>query len=364
VDETQGKGLTEAVGQLLAILAHEIRNPLSNLNNSVALLEREPQDVNLVLNCAQIMKRQVGRIAHLVDDLFEMSVIDQGKMNLSKTAISVNHLMQLAVDDSTCEMEVKNHNLNMSLLPEDVKVSGDLTRLIQVLCNLLGNAAKYTPNEGRIRFSGRVEEDNVILSIDDDGIGIEPRALESIFDLFSPEMRAAGKTGLGLGLALVKKLVELHDGHVSAYSEGPGKGSRFEVRLPIHHDSGSETDLPTEGKRVLLVEDNKDSAHSLKTIIELEGGHEVRTSGSGQEAIQDALCFDPEIVLLDLGLPGMSGEIVARILRKRLPKACIVALTGYSQPETNDGWFDHFITKPLNFPHLFRILSACHVVAA
>ena len=233
VNTAQGKGLIEAVGHLLAVLAHEVRNPLNNAANAVALIERSPEDRGMVINCAQIMKRQITRISRLVDDLFDLSTINQGKMTLDSGPVSVNHIMELAVDDTACEMETKNHAFTLLPLDKDVRISGDENRLLQVFCNLLSNAAKYTNEHGKICFSAAIEGSDVVFRVTDDGIGISSTAIDTIFDLFIQENPASGRGGIGLGLALVKRLVELHGGQVGVTSPGPGLGSTFVVRLPI-----------------------------------------------------------------------------------------------------------------------------------
>lgn len=363
VDTTQGHGAKVAAERLLAVMAHEVRTPLNSLNNVTALLESSPGDVNNVLNCVQIMRRQISRMARLVSELFEFTAATQGKLAFSPVPISINNLMKDVTGDISCEIESKNQTFNLGLLDQDLQVMGDYHRLTQIFVNLISNASKYTQDQGSISFIAKRGPGCVFLEIADNGIGIAKSSLENVFNLFAQESGDNAKHGLGLGLALVKKLVELHGGDVYAVSEGLGHGSMFVVRLPVHHPIEDADQENVEMKRILIVEDNKDTATALKTIMTLHG-HDVHAMNTGGDAIKDAMCWLPEVVLLDLGLPDMAGEDVGRMIKDSMPGVHVVAMSGYPTPETHDGWCDHYIVKPINLPSLMHILNNHDTVPA
>jgi signal transduction histidine kinase/CheY-like chemotaxis protein len=352
--------------EFLATLAHELRNPLAPLSNCVGLLKRGVPDQVPVL---QVMDRQLHHLIRLVDDLLELSRITRGKVELRMEDLDLRRVVDAAVETSRPLVEKHNHQLWISLRDEPLCVRGDPVRLAQVLSNLLNNAARYTDDGGRISLEAYSEEGEAVLAVSDNGSGISQDALEGVFDMFTQadasDTRA--KHGLGIGLALVRNLVEMHGGVVGAQSEGPGLGSRFEVRLPLvsggRHagaDATSPLQLPIS-RKVLVVDDNRDAADTLMHLLEQVGAR-VQVAYDGPGAISLVESFAPEVVVLDLGMPGMSGLDVARQIRKRPePAPMLIALTGWGQSAdrelTRDAGFRHHLTKPVNFAELHALLA-------
>jgi PAS domain S-box-containing protein len=359
--------------EFLAILAHELRNPLAPIRNAVHILRmRCPDDAELQRS-RDIIDRQVQQVSRLVDDLLEVSRISQGKLQLRKERVELARVVQSALETTHPLMEVLAHELVVRLPPDPIWLDADPTRLAQVLSNLLNNAAKYTERGGHIWLTADRRDHEVVVSVRDTGIGIAAEHLPHIFEMFSQVLpvleRSAG--GLGIGLSLVRGLVELHGGRVEASSAGPGKGSKFMVHLPIAEDStraapeadrGAKESRSKSRARVLVVDDNRDSAESLATMLQLMG-HDVCTAHDGLEALQAGAAFLPQVVLLDIGMPKMNGYDAARHIRQQpwATQIVLVALTGWGQEEDKrralDAGFDLHLTKPVAPEVLQRLLA-------
>ena len=356
--------------EFLATLAHELRNPLAPISNAVHLLRR-PDGRRTADRMVEMVGRQVRQIVRLVDDLMDVSRITQGKLELRREPLSLAEVLSMAVETSMPAIEAGRHELAVSLPDETLMLDADRVRLTQVFGNMLNNAAKYTDRGGRIWVDARRAGQEVVVAVRDSGIGIPAAKLPHVFEMFAQAHRdsARGQAGLGIGLTMVRSLVELHGGSVEARSEGPGRGSEFLVRLPLagsvqpehpHADDGAAALL--EGRRVLVVDDNADAAESLALLLHTAGA-EVRIANDGPAGLQAADEFRPHAVLLDLGMPGMDGFEVARRLRADARQAglVIVALTGWGQEEdrrrTRSGGFDRHLPKPVDVDGLLDILS-------
>jgi signal transduction histidine kinase len=357
--------------EFLAMLAHELRNPLAPIKNAAQVFRvLGPADTNLQY-AREVIDRQVGHLSRLVDDLLDVSRITRGKISLQKERLEVATVVARAVETSRPLIESRGHDLVVSLPGEPVSLLGDLTRLSQVVSNLLTNAAKYTPEGGRIWLTVAREADEVAVEVRDTGVGIPPDMLGRVFELFTQVDRSLDRSegGLGIGLTLVRSLVELHGGTVEAQSDGPGRGSRFVVRLPALADGDRKGVRPEDpparagspARRILVVDDNGDAADSLALLLSI-AGHATRTARDGPQALAAAEEFRPEVVILDLGLPGIDGYEMARRLRERYgPDApLLVALTGYGQEEdrrrSHEAGFDHHVVKPPDLAILESLL--------
>lgn len=356
--------------EFLAMLAHELRNPLAPINNAAQLLPRlipnEPQTRQAV----EIIQRQVKHMTRLVDDLLDVSRITQGKVSLKKEPTDLAQALHAGIELTRPFIEEKKHDITITLPAEELMVVGDPARLAQVFGNLLNNAAKYTEEHGRIALIAERRAEQAIIQVRDSGIGIAPDLLPRVFDLFTQAdgtlERAQG--GLGIGLALVRSLVALHGGSVEAHSAGQGQGSEFVVRLPVLKRSArwkppEEPDLrKLRPRRVLIVDDNADAADSMAMLLGLDQ-HEVRVVYDGNTALDAAREFEPEVLLLDIGLPGIDGYAVARQLRAAVESKAtlVIAVTGYGQSEDRErskaAGFDHHLVKPVDPEALRRLLA-------
>jgi signal transduction histidine kinase len=359
--------------QFLAMLAHELRNPLAPIRNALQVARLSGSEDPKLAWAGDVIERQVQQLTRLVEDLLDVSRLNQGKARLRKEAVDLTAVVNQAVETSRPLLEARRHTLSVTLPPRPLRVQADPARLAQVLCNLLNNAAKYTEPGEQVWLTVGPEDDEAVLRVEDTGIGIPEEMLPRVFDLFtqvdSSQARAQG--GLGIGLTLVRSLVEMHGGTVEARSDGPGRGSEFVVRLPIlvaEPDTISDCqakdaeDPPDTCRRILVVDDSRDAAESLAILLRLTG-HDVRTAHDGPEALEAARSFEPEVVLLDIGLPGMSGYEVARRLREQAgtDPPHLVALTGYSQEEdrqrSREAGFDLHLVKPVDPSALRDLLS-------
>jgi PAS domain S-box-containing protein len=341
----------------LAVLAHELRNPLAPVRTGLDVLKLTPGDRDVADRTHAMMERQVGHMVRLIDDLMDLSRIARGKLQLRREQTTVNDALRGAIETTAPLVDASRHGLELQIPAEPLVVDGDPVRLTQVFANLLNNAARYTTPGGSIRVEARRENAGIRVDVDDTGIGISPGLLERVFEPFT-QFRAPNGTqgGLGVGLALAKSLVELHGGTIVAQSEGTGHGSRFTVRLPAA-DAASATpaDQPAAAartsRRVLVVDDNRDAAEALAMLLELVG-HEVHLAHDGPSAVSAADIHRPDVVLLDIGLPGLDGYEVARQLRSRpaLRDTLIVALSGYGQNSDRqrslDAGCDYHMVKP------------------
>src|SRR6516225_3896337 len=361
--------------EFLAVLAHELRNPLAPIRNALQVIRLGNHDAALVEQMRAMAERQVGYMTHLVDDLLDLSRISRGLMRLLKGPLDVAQPVQQAVEGVEPLVRERAVTLSVSLPAEPVYVEADPTRLQQVMSNLLSNAAKYTDPGGHILLTARQEGSELVLRVRDTGIGIPPDMLPRIFDLFVQAERRLDRSqgGLGIGLTLVRRLVEMHGGTVTAHSEGPGKGSEFVVRLPAltAEEKGEllrkppevqQPVAPTAPRRILVVDDNVDAAESLAVLLRLDG-HEVRVASDGPEALAAAQADPPEMVVLDLGMPGMDGFEVARRLRL-LPGTkgtLLVAMTGWAQEDDRrrcyEAGFDGHLPKPVEWDALRQFLA-------
>lgn len=372
----------EKKDEFLATLAHELRNPLAPIRNAAQYFRlKGPPDPDFQ-NARDIIDRQVGQMTRLVDDLLDISRITRGKIVLQQAPVSLALVLANAVEASRPLIEEAGHQLVISLPPVNLSVSGDAMRLSQVFGNLLTNAAKYTDPGGRIELATGTNADEVFVSVVDSGIGIAPEHLPKVFDMFSQVDPALERSqgGLGIGLALVRNLISLHNGRVEARSKGLGLGSKFTVTLPLlpirttstddHSQGTSVRTLPTSvtappkpRRRILVADDNVDAAKSLTMLLSILG-HEVCTAYDGLDAIELAGRFRPHIMLLDIGMPKLNGYDTARSIRQTGwgDDVLLVALTGWGQEEDKrraaDAGFDHHITKPVDPMALEKLLIA------
>ena len=344
----------------LATLAHELRNPLAPIRNSVATLRLAKFDDPQLRRTSAIIERQVQQMARLLDDLLDVSRITHDKLELRREPVTIQTLLSMAVETSQPNIDEKGQTLALALPSQPIYVDADATRIAQVFSNILSNASKYSQPGATIRVAAEASAAEVVVTTVDEGIGISPEMLPTIFEMFSqaPQALAHAPGGIGIGLALVKGLVELHGGRVTARSEGVGHGSTFEVRLPAataprEIAAHPEPERSLNGRRILVVDDNRDGADSLSMILEI-GGHSVETSYDGPSAVARAATFAPHVVFLDLGMPGMDGFETARRIRA-LPQGAtmtLIALTGWGQDRdrhlTREAGFDAHLVKPID----------------
>ena len=361
--------------EFLATLAHELRNPLAPLSNGLQMMRLSVTDPVALEKTRSMMERQITHMVHLVDDLLDIARITTGKVDLKKERIDLQTIIASAVETSMPLIEGGRHELKVNLPDEVLWLEVDLTRVAQVVSNLLNNAAKYTPARGRIALSARREGNQVAIAVSDSGIGIPAASLPTVFEMFTQVGRNMERAqgGLGIGLSLVRRLVELHGGTVSAASDGVGRGSTFTLRLPLlvpdalavpTLDPNAGTEAGTDaGLRVLVVDDNIDAADTLAALLEMSG-HLTRVANDGYQAIEMAQAFRPQVVFLDIGLPGMNGYEVARQLRQTpgMEGAVLVALTGWGTREdrqrSSEAGFDHHLTKPADINAVETLLAA------
>lgn len=355
--------------EFLATLAHELRNPLGPIRTALQVLRHlDPEVPEAQENARNTIQRHTDHLVRLVDDLLDVARISQGKIALRHEKVNLHSVVNNAVETCINFIESKNHHLTVKFPEQHIDVCGDQVRLSQIIANLLLNAAKFTPPGGAIELAINVQEQEVYIHVSDNGIGIEPDAVNAIFGLFSQHghLHDQVQDGLGIGLSLVKNLVELHGGSVKASSEGRGLGSTFELVLPVMcssantgPDEASTEPAPVapQVKKILIVDDNQDAADMLAELLTLTG-HQAQTAYTGKQAIVVAAQFDPDIIFLDIGLPDISGYEVATQLRA-LPNAqkfTLIALTGYGQEHDRQnalasGFDDHF-AKPVDFAKL------------
>ena len=349
--------------EFLAMLSHELRNPLAPIRNAVEVIRRlAPADPKLTM-ARDVVDRQVTLLARLVEELLDVSRISQGKIQLKKEPVDLGRIIAHSVENARPQIDARGQTLGVSVSAAPVWLSADFARLSQVVANLLNNASKYTAEGGRIELAASADGGEATIVVRDNGAGIERELLDKVFDLFVQGDRALDRSqgGLGIGLTLVKRLVELHQGRVHAASDGPGKGATFTVTLPCISAVESQKIQPAAkpaapspevyGRRVLVVDDNVDAAESTAAFLRLEG-HEVKAVHDGLQALASLKVFDPHVVVLDIGLPGLDGYAVARELRGRgdTSHVLLIALTGYGQKEDRtraaDAGFDYHFVKP------------------
>jgi CheY-like chemotaxis protein len=357
------------------MLAHELRNPLAPIRSAVDVLRLCTQHDSDVVWAQDVIDRQVTHLVRLVDELLDVSRITRGKIRLELGQQRLAEVVSAAVETSRPLIDAGRHQLNLSLPEEPLWVHADEARLAQVLSNLLNNAAKYTPPGGMIWVTVSEDAGQAVVSVRDTGVGIPPEMLSRVFDLFQQVDRSIDRSqgGLGIGLTLARRLVEMHGGSIEAKSEGPGRGSEFVVRLPIGEpppaamsplaEQSSGEAMPSGGMRVLVVDDNIDAASSLGRLLKLRS-HVVHLAHDGPTALVAADEFRPDAVLLDLGLPRLNGYDVARRLRQADPenKLLLIAVSGYggesNRTEAALVGFNHYFVKPLDVEDLLKALSA------
>jgi PAS domain S-box-containing protein len=359
--------------EFLATLAHELRNPLAPIRNSMHILQMTAGDNGTINNVCSMLERQVEQLVRLVDDLLEVSRITRGKIELRKEEVDLAAVVRSAVETSRPIINAARHQLTVSLPELPVTVWGDAVRLSQVLSNLLNNAAKYTNEGGEIKLKVSVEGGQTIISVRDNGIGIPEHMLSTVFEMFMQVDRTIKRAqgGLGIGLTLVKSLVELHGGTVGVRSDPNERGSEFTVRLPVFRNHQLDTPAPQikstardlEGRRVLVVDDNVDAAKSLRILLKLQGA-QAEMVHSGPDALEAVERIQPNVVLLDIGMPGMDGYEVARRIRANgdFNELTLIALTGWGQEEdrqrTREAGFDHHLVKPADIAKLKALLAS------
>ncbi len=379
MDITERKRIEEALkeadrrkDQFLATLAHELRNPLAPLRNGLELMKLTRGDEDMIERTREMMERQLAHMVRLVDDLLDLSRISRGRIELRRERIELTKIVRHAVETSRPLIEQAGQEFTMTLAPQPIVVDADVTRLAQVFSNLLNNSAKYTPRDGRITLAVERQGSDAVVSVRDTGAGIPPELLPKVFEMFAQVDRSMQRasSGLGIGLSLVKALVEMHGGSVEARSDGPGKGSEFLVRLPVllprvvapaPQPSVAST-VASPRRRILIVDDNRDTAISLATVLNILG-HRTQVAFDGLEALEAARDFHPDVVLLDIGMPKLNGHETARHLRQEPwgREIVLVAVTGWGQDDdrrrSQDAGFNFHLVKPVDPAALEQILA-------
>jgi signal transduction histidine kinase len=376
--ETAAEDLRQAdrrKDQFLAMLAHELRNPLAPIRSAAEVLRHDESDSPPRVRWArQLIERQAQQLSSLLEDLLDVSRITTGKVTLQVTELELNVLLSKVIDSMRSEIEARHHTLTVSLTKVPIFVHGDPVRLTQVFGNLLDNAAKYTPAGGRIEVSSELTShaagQRAIVRVADNGVGVAHEDMSHIFELFVQSDRALGRAqgGLGIGLSLVRSILEMHGGTIQAQSQGLGRGTCFSACLPVHIATVEPTELcipprgePAHALDILIIDDNEDAAKALAVLLEMDG-HSVRTAADGPTGLNAAETKIPDVVLLDIGLPGMDGYEVAEQLRQRSDGSLkLIAVTGYGQPEdvrrAMQAGFDHHLVKPVQIDKISAIFE-------
>ena len=364
--------------EFLATLAHELRNPLAPIRNSLEVMKRSNGNLDLIEQSRSTMERQLGQMVRLVDDLIDVSRISRNKLELRKERVELAPIVQHAIEACRPLAERAGHELIIHVPAEPIFLNADAARLAQAFGNLLTNSCKFTEPGGRIEFTVQRVDQNAILKVKDNGIGIAPDKLTSVFEMFTQidQSLERSQSGLGIGLTLVKRLVEMHDGEITAYSQGKGQGCEFVVKVPLLNDPVAQDDasntasrtndssdnLPRTARRVLVVDDNRDSAMSLAMLLKMTG-NDVQTAHDGLEALEKAESFLPDLILLDLGMPKLNGYAACSQMRQQSwgKAMTIIALTGWGQDEdrrkSKEAGFDGHLVKPVDHAALMRILT-------
>jgi signal transduction histidine kinase len=356
--------------EFLATLAHELRNPLAAVSNAVQLMRVKRLTDPQWCFSRDVIERQVAQLTRLVDDLLDVSRITTGRVTLANEPLAVTEIIAQAAETVEAAMRERGHLFAVQVPDSTLLVRGDRVRLTQAIANVLDNAAKYTNPGGQIALTALQRDAQLEISVQDNGIGIASDALPRVFGLFAQPDRAADGSGLGIGLALVRRLVEMHGGRVEAHSEGRGRGSRFVIRLPLYIGrtalmSGTPVSAPESDpirRRILLVDDNPDALHSLAALLGATG-HEVHCAESGEQALEMAAQARPEVVLLDIGMPGLDGYEVARRMREQPwgRRIVLIAVTGWGQDSdrrrSGEVGFDAHLVKPVGLERLQQVLA-------
>ena len=364
--------------EFLAMLGHELRNPMAAIRNALWVLDEVGSQEEKAVRQREVIMRQTRHLVRMVDDLLDVSRVTRGKIILQRRPIDLKEVAERCLSELGIAALARSNGLELHTDVGSATVLGDPVRLEQVLCNLLQNAVKYTPRGGRLRLTVGVEEGEAVVRVRDTGVGLSPEMLQTIFEPFAQveSSRQRSEGGLGLGLPLVRSLAELHGGRVEALSDGPGQGSEFVVRFPLLAENGSRaaafrrpaparpaaTLEAAAGLHVLVVEDNADGRESLRELLEI-WGHEVAVAASGPEGVEAAFAVRPEVALIDIGLPGLDGNEVARRIRSVLggSEISLIAMTGYGQPEDRrralQAGFDCYLVKPVDPAVLSQLLN-------
>ena len=357
--------------EFLAMLGHELRNPLAPVTTALQIMRIHESEPIRVARSREIVERQIEHMTRLIDDLLDVSRITRGKIELREQPLLLSSVIERAIESARPLIDERGHRISLDLPTEPVSFLADPARLAQVFANLLNNAAKYTDVGGRIWLRARVEGNELVVGVKDDGPGLTKELRAHAFDLFmqGPQTRARARGGLGIGLTLVRRLVELHGGTVEAFSEGPGKGTEIVVRLPRRLPPVADGAAPTAAiatggprRRILVVDDNVDAAEALGELLR-DFGHEVTTAHDGPQALDNARLHRPEIVLLDISMPEMDGYEVAKRIRGELGlgDALLIALTGYGEDRhrrlARESGFDQHVTKPVDASKLEELLK-------
>ena len=357
--------------QFLATLAHELRNPLAPIRNGIELLKRQEAHNPQAAAVVEVMERQMRHMVRLVDDLIDVSRITRDKLELRRQPLELGQVLRTAIEACQPLVDSKGHRLELALPPLPMALEADATRLVQVFTNLLNNAIKYTEPGGRIRISAERQGGEAVVVVEDDGSGIPPQMLPRVFEMFTQLDRTLDRSqgGLGIGLAMVKRLVEMHGGTIALHSEGVGRGTRVEVRLPAVLSSppppwamAPASGQPQPARRILVADDNRDAAQSLAQVLRIMG-HQVHLAYDGVEAVDAVVEFDPEVVMLDIGMPRMDGHEACRRIRA-LPgrPRVLIAVTGWGQEEdrlrSQEAGFDLHLTKPLDPAAVEAVLAS------
>jgi len=363
--------------EFLAMLGHELRNPMAAIRNALWVLDEVGSQDEQEVRQREVIMRQTRHLVRMVDDLLDVSRVTLGKISLQRRPVDLRDVADRCLSELGMKALARGNDLDLAVEARTALVLGDPVRLEQVICNLLQNAIKYTPRGGRLWLSVDTEGAEAVFRVRDTGVGLSPGMLQTIFEPFAQveSSRQRSEGGLGLGLPLVRSLVEMHGGHVEARSEGLGKGTELIVRLPLLAEDRRKPSSrrtpptgaiplakPAAGLHILVVEDNEDGRESLRELLEI-WGHEVSVAGSGPEGVEMAFSIRPEVALVDIGLPGMDGNEVARRIRSILGgnEISLIAMTGYGQPEDRrralQAGFDRYLVKPVDPAVLSQLLS-------
>jgi PAS domain S-box-containing protein len=358
--------------EFLAVLGHELRNPLAPVRNAIGILQMDTKLRPEVARCRDMIDRQIGQLTRLVDDLLNVGRIVSGKIGLRMERVNIEDVVHCAIESSRFFADGRNQCIEASLPAEPLAVKGDMTRLVQVVHNLLHNASKFSPPDTAIQVKVRRESSTAIIEVSDQGRGIPEQALDTIFQLFMQESRAnnPSDSGLGIGLTLCRSLARLHGGSITARSEGEGRGSVFTVRLPLAQEPAPEETAPAragpraepqQALRVLVVDDNRDSADSLAMLLQIKG-HETRALYHADDAVRAAPRYQPDVVFIDLAMPRMDGFAALSVLKTapELRGTTFVAMTGYGQEHdrrhTREAGFHDHLVKPIDLEELDRLM--------
>jgi CheY-like chemotaxis protein/two-component sensor histidine kinase len=365
------RAISRCKDEFLATLAHELRNPLAPLRNAVQILSLKAPPSSEVSGAIAVIERQMKQMTRLIDDLMDLSRVTRNKLELKGARAKLADIVHVALETSQPLLESGGHRFTLQMPGEPIALEADAARLAQVVSNLLNNAAKFTPRGGDISLRVERDGDDAVLRVRDNGVGIPPEALPFIFDMFAQADHSLERAhaGLGVGLTLVRRIVELHGGSVVAHSDGPNRGAEFVVRLPAGKQHGGTRgeagdgpgDVPDASLRILVVDDNVDSATTMAALLGMYG-HEVRTAHDGLQALEEVSGFQPHVVILDIGLPKMNGYTVASRIRQRsdISQPLLIAVTGWGQEEdrlrSKAAGFDHHLVKPVDPPALIALL--------